>query len=104
MLHEQLSAIKKELGLQKDDKDALLEKFRSRIKDVKLSETAKVLVLRTCDGQPVNLLLHTDGHRGRTEQTGISRIKLARIQVSHQGACHVHTCLIDSMQCDTELP
>ncbi|XP_024081495.1 lon protease homolog, mitochondrial-like isoform X1 [Cimex lectularius] len=33
ILHEQLKVIKKELGLEKDDKDAIEEKFRERIKD-----------------------------------------------------------------------
>lgn len=32
ILMEQLKVIKKELGLEKDDKDAIEEKFRSRIK------------------------------------------------------------------------
>lgn len=32
MLQEQLKAIKKELGLEKDDKDAIEEKFRERLK------------------------------------------------------------------------
>jgi Lon-like ATP-dependent protease len=32
ILHEQLKVIKKELGLEKDDKDAVEEKFRERIK------------------------------------------------------------------------
>ena len=31
-LQEQLKIIKKELGLEKDDKDAIVEKFRERIK------------------------------------------------------------------------
>ena len=31
-LQEQLKIIKKELGLEKDDKDAIAEKFRERIK------------------------------------------------------------------------
>ena len=48
MLHEQLNAIKKELGLQKDDKDALLEKFRARIKDVKLAPEVKVAPSLNC--------------------------------------------------------
>lgn len=34
MLHEQMKLIKKELGLEKDDKDNLEEKFRSRLKDL----------------------------------------------------------------------
>lgn len=32
MLTEQLKAIKKELGLEKDDKDAIGDKFRERLK------------------------------------------------------------------------
>ena len=32
MLQEQLKIIKKELGLEKDDKDAIEEKFRERLK------------------------------------------------------------------------
>lgn len=32
ILTEQLKVIKKELGLEKDDKDAIEEKFRSRLK------------------------------------------------------------------------
>ncbi|XP_076800484.1 lon protease homolog, mitochondrial-like [Clavelina lepadiformis] len=34
MLQEQLKIIKKELGLEKDDKDAIEEKFRARLKDL----------------------------------------------------------------------
>ncbi|XP_025077130.1 lon protease homolog, mitochondrial-like isoform X1 [Pomacea canaliculata] len=34
ILREQLKIIKKELGLEKDDKDAIEEKFRSRLKDL----------------------------------------------------------------------
>ena len=32
MLHEQLKVIKKELGLEKDDKDAIEDKFRLKLK------------------------------------------------------------------------
>ena len=32
MLTEQLKVIKRELGLEKDDKDAVAEKFRERLK------------------------------------------------------------------------
>ncbi|XP_053213531.1 lon protease homolog, mitochondrial-like [Panonychus citri] len=34
LLHEQLKVIKKELGLVKDDKDAIEEKFKARLKDL----------------------------------------------------------------------
>ena len=36
MLREQLKIIKKELGLEKDDKDAIEEKFKDRIKVLKV--------------------------------------------------------------------
>ena len=32
MLHEQLKVIKKELGMEKDDKDAIEDKFREKLK------------------------------------------------------------------------
>lgn len=32
MLHEQLKVIKKELGMEKDDKDAIGDKFRDKLK------------------------------------------------------------------------
>ncbi len=38
MLNEQLKIIKKELGLEKDDKDAIDEKFRERLKDLTVPE------------------------------------------------------------------
>ncbi|KAA0188698.1 hypothetical protein HAZT_HAZT003379, partial [Hyalella azteca] len=38
MLNEQLKVIKKELGLEKDDKDAIEEKFRARLKDKTVPE------------------------------------------------------------------
>lgn len=34
MLNEQLKVIKKELGIEKDDKDAIEEKFRERLKSL----------------------------------------------------------------------
>ncbi len=43
-LREQLKIIKKELGLEKDDKTAEIEKFQERIKKIKLSEEAKEVV------------------------------------------------------------
>ena len=33
LLTEQLKVIKRELGLEKDDKDAVAEKFREKLKD-----------------------------------------------------------------------
>lgn len=36
LLHEQLKVIKKELGIEKEDKDAIEEKFRARLKDLEV--------------------------------------------------------------------
>ena len=44
MLHEQLKVIKKELGMEKDDKDAIEEKFRERLK-VKIAIVRNIKVL-----------------------------------------------------------
>ena len=44
MLNEQLKIIKKELGIEKDDKQAVVDKFNDRIKDKTLpSNIAEVL-------------------------------------------------------------
>lgn len=44
MLHEQLKIIKKELGIEKDDKDAVAEKFREKIKDLVLPSSVQEVV------------------------------------------------------------
>ncbi|XP_065225913.1 lon protease homolog, mitochondrial isoform X2 [Planococcus citri] len=44
ILMEQLKIIKKELGLEKDDKDAIEEKFRSRLKDKKVPQHAMEVI------------------------------------------------------------
>ncbi len=43
-LKEQLKAIKKELGLEKEGKTAEIERFQERLKDLKLNEEAKKVV------------------------------------------------------------
>lgn len=43
-LREQLKLIKKELGIQKDDKTELVEKFQERMKELTLSEEAEKIV------------------------------------------------------------
>ena len=46
MLNEQLKIIKKELGIEKDDKQALVDKFNDRIKDKTLpSNIAEVFLV-----------------------------------------------------------
>ncbi|KAJ0175314.1 hypothetical protein K1T71_009455 [Dendrolimus kikuchii] len=44
ILHEQLKVIKKELGLEKDDKDAIGDKFRERLADKKVPEAVQTVI------------------------------------------------------------
>ena len=44
MLHEQLNVIKKELGLENDDKDAIDEKFRARLKEKTVANAIKEVI------------------------------------------------------------
>lgn len=44
LLHEQLKVIKKELGLEKEDKDAIEEKFRARIKDLQVPKAVQTVI------------------------------------------------------------
>jgi len=48
-LKEQLKVIKKELGMEKDDKTAEFEKIEARLQDVKLSEEAEGIVKEQLD-------------------------------------------------------
>ncbi|XP_071480522.1 lon protease homolog, mitochondrial-like [Diadema antillarum] len=57
MLQEQLKIIKKELGLEKDDKDAIEEKFRERLKD----KTVPKPVMDVID-EEMNKLSFLDNH------------------------------------------
>jgi len=57
MLQEQLKVIKKELGLEKDDKDAIDEKFRARLKDKIVPDAIK----ETID-EELNKLGFLDNH------------------------------------------
>eukprot|EP01135_Chromosphaera_perkinsii_P009625 Nk52_evm75s1810 gene=Nk52_evmTU75s1810 len=41
LLQEQLKKIKKELGIEKDDKDTVIEKFRKRVEDLKMEKHIK---------------------------------------------------------------
>uniref|UniRef100_A0A1I8PJX3 Lon protease homolog, mitochondrial n=1 Tax=Stomoxys calcitrans TaxID=35570 RepID=A0A1I8PJX3_STOCA len=44
ILHEQLRAIKKELGIEKDDKDAIGEKYREKLKDKTVPENVMAVI------------------------------------------------------------
>src|SRR5207237_4219842 len=57
MLHEQLKVIKKELSLEKEDKDAIEEKFRARLKDL----TVPQHVMEVID-EELNKLYFLDNH------------------------------------------
>ena len=47
MLHEQLKVIKKELGMEKDDKDAIGDKFREKLKvHMLLTDSVKIVLSR----------------------------------------------------------
>ena len=57
LLQEQLKIIKRELGLEKEDKDAVGEKFRDRIKDLKVPEHAQEVI-----EEELNKLAYLDTH------------------------------------------
>ena len=57
MLQEQLKVIKKELGLEKDDKDAIDEKFRARLKDKNVPQAIKEVI-----DEELNKLSFLDNH------------------------------------------
>ncbi|KAH9634612.1 hypothetical protein HF086_009264 [Spodoptera exigua] len=44
ILHEQLKVIKKELGLEKDDKDAIGDKFKERLADKKVPQAVQTVI------------------------------------------------------------
>merc|ERR1719436_626646 len=44
MLREQLKVIKKQLGMEKDDKEAVIQKFRDAIKDKKVPEAIMTVI------------------------------------------------------------
>ncbi|XP_055351154.1 lon protease homolog, mitochondrial-like [Paramacrobiotus metropolitanus] len=57
MLQEQMKVIKKELGLEKDDKDAIADKFRARLKDLTLSKEVEDVI-----NEELNKLGMLDNH------------------------------------------
>ena len=57
MLQEQLRVIKKELGLEKDDKDAIGEKFKERLKDLVVPEAVMEVI-----HEELNKLSFLDNH------------------------------------------
>lgn len=57
LLHEQLKVIKKELGLEKDDKDAIEEKFRGRLKELTVPKAVMTII-----DEELNKLSLLDNH------------------------------------------
>ncbi|XP_053406178.1 lon protease homolog, mitochondrial isoform X2 [Mercenaria mercenaria] len=57
MLREQLKVIRKELGVEKDDKDAVEEKFRERLKDLVVPEHVMTVI-----EEELNKLATLDNH------------------------------------------
>ncbi|KAI0214087.1 hypothetical protein LSAT2_000823 [Lamellibrachia satsuma] len=57
MLHEQLKVIKKELGMEKDDKDAIEEKFREKLKDLTVPDHVMEVI-----NEELNKLSFLDNH------------------------------------------
>ncbi|CAG0913217.1 unnamed protein product [Notodromas monacha] len=57
MLHEQLKVIKKELGLEKDDKDAIEEKFRQRLNEKKVPQAVMDVI-----NEELSKLSFLEGH------------------------------------------
>lgn len=58
MLHEQLKVIKKELGIEKDDKDAIAEKFRARLEGAVVPKHVEEVL-----EEELNKLAVLDNHR-----------------------------------------
>ena len=57
LLQEQLKIIKRELGLEKDDKDAIGDKFRERIKEYNVPKLAMDVI-----EEELNKLAYLDTH------------------------------------------
>lgn len=57
LLQEQLKIIKKELGLEKDDKDSVIEKFRSRLKLLTVPENVSDII-----EEEIDKLSYLDNH------------------------------------------
>ncbi len=57
LLQEQLKIIKKELGLEKDDKETVIEKFKERLKDLIVPETIQNVI-----DEEINKMSFLDNH------------------------------------------
>ena len=57
LLQEQLKIIKKELGLEKDDKDTVIEKFRERLRDKSVPQPVQDVI-----DEEMNKIQFLDNH------------------------------------------
>ena len=57
LLQEQLKIIKKELGLEKDDKDTVIEKFKERLKDKDIPKAVQDVI-----DEEMNKIQFLDNH------------------------------------------
>ncbi len=57
MLQEQLKIIKKELGLEKDDKETVIEKFKERLKDLTVPKAVQDVI-----DEEINKISFLDNH------------------------------------------
>lgn len=57
LLQEQLKIIKKELGLEKDDKDTVVEKFRARLEHLEIPDKINEVI-----EEELNKLSFLDNH------------------------------------------
>lgn len=65
MLQEQMKVIRKELGLEKDDKDAIADKFRARLKDLIVPKEVQEVI-----DEELNKLGMIDNH---SSEFGVTR-------------------------------
>lgn len=88
LLQEQLKAIRKELGMEKDDADSIIEKYQARMQNMKISASVKEVI-----DEEMNKLRFLDNHSSEFNVTrnyldwltsipwGISRYEKALFQM-----------------------
>lgn len=88
MLHEQLKVIKKELGIEKDDKDAIAEKFRARLVGAVVPKHVEEVL-----EEELNKLAVLDNH---SSEFNVSRNYLDWLTSIPWGRCSEESLEIDS--------
>lgn len=88
MLHEQLKVIKKELGIEKDDKDAIAEKFRARLEGAVVPKHVEEVL-----EEELNKLAVLDNH---SSEFNVSRNYLDWLTSIPWGRCSKESLDIDN--------